>query len=77
MCIRDSLLVTHYSSEAEKEVQKALPEHKIRSRTVTASGVELMVEVRMKAKEASSVDKLLKIKGVKDASLVSYNADIS
>lgn len=71
------LLVTHYSSEAEKEVQKALPEHKIRSRTVTASGVELMVEVRMKAQDTPDVDKLLKIKGVTDASLVSYNADIA
>lgn len=71
------LLVTHYSNQAEKQVQKALPEHKIRSRTVTASGVELMVEVRMKAQDTSDVDKLLKINGVSDASLVSYNADVA
>ena len=71
------LLVTHYISEAETQVQKALPEHKIRSRTVTATGVELMVEVRMKAKDTPDVDKLLKIQGVTDASLVSYNADVS
>ncbi|PVX26552.1 MAG: hypothetical protein CW716_05770 [Candidatus Bathyarchaeum sp.] len=71
------LLVVHYDKDADSEVQKALPENKLRSRTVTSAGVELMVEVRMKAKEASSVDELLKIQGVKDASLVSYNADIS
>ena len=71
------LLVTHYTSEAETEIQKALPEHKIRSRTVTATGVELMVEVRMKAKDTPDIDKLLKIKGVTDAALVSYNADVS
>ncbi len=71
------LLVTHYTSQAEKAVQKALPEHKIRSRTVTPSSVELMVEVRLKQKDAPDVDKLLKIKGVTDASLVSYNADVS
>ena len=71
------LLVTHYTSEAETELQKALPEHKIRSRTVTATGVELMVEVRMKAKDTPDIDKLLKIKGVTDAALVSYNADVS
>jgi uncharacterized membrane protein YhiD involved in acid resistance len=71
------LLVLHYTNEAEAAVQKALPEHKLRSRTATSSGVELMLEVRMKAKDAPQVDKLLKIKGVKDASLVSYNADVA
>jgi uncharacterized membrane protein YhiD involved in acid resistance len=71
------LLVVHYDIEADSAVQQELPENKLRSRTVTSAGVELMVEVRMKAKDASSVDNLLKIKGVKDASLVSYNADIS
>lgn len=71
------LLVVHYLNEAETEVHAALPEHKLRSRTVTSSGVELMVEVRMKAKETSNVDKLLQIKGVKDAALVSYTADLT
>jgi len=71
------LLVVHYLNEAETEVHAALPEHKLRSRTVTSSGVELMVEVRMKAKETSNVDKLLRIKGVKDAALVSYTADLT
>jgi len=68
-------LVIHYSSDAEKAVQQALPKGKIRSRTVTRDGVELMLEVRMKEKETSEIDKLLKIEGVRDASLVSYSAD--
>ncbi len=71
------LLVLHYTEDVEDDVQAALPKNKLRSRTVTSAGVELMVEVRMKAKDASDVDELLKIKGVKDASLVSYNADVS
>lgn len=71
------LLVVRYAQEAEREVQSALPENKLRSRTVTSNGVELMVEVRMKAKETSNVDKLLGIRGVKDAALVSYNADVA
>jgi uncharacterized membrane protein YhiD involved in acid resistance len=71
------LLVLHYTEDAEDDVQAALPKNKLRSRTVTSAGVELMVEVRMKAKEASNVDELLKIKGVKDAALVSYNADVA
>lgn len=69
------LLVTHYANEADINVQEALPKHKIRSRTISSDGVELMVEVRMKPKDTTQVDKLLKIKGVKDAALVSYSAD--
>lgn len=71
------LLVVHYSTDVEEAVQATLPENKLRSRTVTSAGVELMLEVRMKAKDASKVDELLKIKGVKDAALVSYNADVA
>ena len=71
------LLVTHFLTEADSSVQAALPKHKIRSRTVTPEGVELMVEVQINPKDALKVDELLKIKGVKDAALVSYNADVS
>jgi uncharacterized membrane protein YhiD involved in acid resistance len=71
------LLVVHYTNEAETAIQKILPEHKLRSRTITSDEVELMVEVRMKAKDTVQVDRLLKIKGVKDVALVSYNGDES
>ena len=71
------LLVVRYEQKAEREVQAALPENKLRSRTITSAGVELMVEVRMKAKETSNVDKLLEIRGVNDATLVSYNTDVA
>ncbi len=68
------LLVVHYSSDAEAAVQAAMPKYKLRSRTANAEGIELLGEVRMNAKDAPNVDELLKIKGVKDASLVSYNS---
>jgi hypothetical protein len=68
------LLIVHYASEAEAEVQAALPKYKIRSRTANADGVELMGEVRLNTKEVPKVDELLKIKGVKDASVVSYTS---
>ncbi|MBN1245701.1 DUF4956 domain-containing protein [Candidatus Bathyarchaeota archaeon] len=68
------LLVVHYTSEAETAVQAALPKYKIRSRTANADGVELMGEVRLNSKEVPKVDELLKIKGVKDASVVSYTS---
>jgi uncharacterized membrane protein YhiD involved in acid resistance len=69
------LLVVHYSSDAEASVQAALPKHKVKSRTVNAEGVELMGEVRMSSKDVSKVDDLLKIKGVKDASIMSFTSD--
>ena len=69
------LLVVHYTNEAEAEVQAALPRHKVRSRTVNPEGIELMGEVRLNEKDMPIVDNLLKIKGVKDASVVSYNSD--
>jgi uncharacterized membrane protein YhiD involved in acid resistance len=71
------LLVTHYCGTAESDIQAALPKHKLRSRTVTADGVELMVEVQINPKDSFKVDELLKIDGVTDASLVGYNADVS
>jgi uncharacterized membrane protein YhiD involved in acid resistance len=69
------LLVVHYTSDAETAVQAALPKHKIRSRTVNAEGVEFMGEIRMNQKDVPQVDALLKIQGVKDASIVSYTSD--
>jgi uncharacterized membrane protein YhiD involved in acid resistance len=69
------LMVVHYKSEAEAAVQAALPKHKIRSRTVNLDGVELMGEVRMNPNDVPKVDALLKIDGVKDASIVSYTSE--
>jgi len=71
------LLAVHYSGEAESAVQRALPKNKLKSRTVTHDGVELMVEVQASQTDAPKVDQLLRIKGVKNASLVSYSADVS
>jgi uncharacterized membrane protein YhiD involved in acid resistance len=69
------LLVVHYTSDAENALQAVLPKHKIRSRTINADGIELMGEVRMNPNDVPKVDQLLKIPGVKDASIVSYTSD--
>jgi len=71
------LLVTHYSIEVDEEVTSSLPSRKVRSRTVSDKGVELIVEVRLSEKETRSVDRLMNIKGVKDAALVGYNGDVA
>lgn len=69
------ILVVHHENGCEIEIQKALPGHRLQSKTVSANGVELMLEVRVQAEDIAVVDRLLKIKGVKHAALVSYNGD--
>lgn len=69
------ILVVHYDPKSEDDVKKAVPAHRVRSRTVTAAGVELIAEVRLKPQETTKVDSLLKVGGVKDASIVSYSGD--
>ncbi|MGA1791851.1 MAG: DUF4956 domain-containing protein [bacterium] len=69
------LLVIHHNNGTEAELQKVLPAHRLQSRTVNTNGVELMIEVRIQANDATLVDRLLKIEGVKHAALISYNGD--
>lgn len=69
------LLVVHYAGDAESAVQAALPKYKLRSRTAASGGVELMGEVTMNAGDASLADRLLKIPGVKDVSVMSFVSD--
>ncbi|MGA1869895.1 MAG: DUF4956 domain-containing protein [bacterium] len=69
------LLVVHHNNGTETEIQKALPAHRLQSRTVNAEGVELMIEIRIQENDTTLVDNLLKIKGVKHAALISYNGD--
>lgn len=69
------LLVVHHENGSEAELQRALPPHRLQSRTVNHNGVELMIEVRFHAEDAKMVDTLLKIKGVTHAALISYNGD--
>ena len=69
------LLVINYDNKAEDKVQDALPKHKLRSRTVTTAGVELMLEVRLKNEETNMVDEFLEMPGIKNAALVSCNGD--
>jgi uncharacterized membrane protein YhiD involved in acid resistance len=69
------LLVIHHNNGSYEELKKALPAHRLQSRTVNSNGVELMLEVRIQANDTTLVDNLLKINGVKHAALISYNGD--
>jgi hypothetical protein len=70
------LLILHYGPEAEEALHKALPKkYTVKSKTYSAAGVELTIELRIKDKETQFIHELQKIEEVHDAALVRYNGD--
>ena len=67
------LLVVHYDDYAEQEItqllRRTVRQRKLRSKTVTRSGAEMTVEVRLDSKQ-DLVSAVLNIEGVHDATLV-------
>jgi uncharacterized membrane protein YhiD involved in acid resistance len=67
------------SSEVEDAAQKFIAEHVkksvVKSKSVSKSGVELTMEVRLKEKDTAFVNGLSELPGVTSAVLVSYNGD--
>ena len=72
------LLVVHYEQEAEydimDEVGRSVPVHKLRSKTVTRSGGEMTIELRLKDTH-EIVTRMLDIQGVYDATLVACHTE--
>ena len=72
------LLVVHYDDYAEQEITQLLlrtvKQRKLRSKTVTRSGAEMTVEVRLDSKQ-DLVSAVLNIEGVHDATLVSCQTE--
>ena len=73
------LLVLHYSEAANgpiKQMIKQLPGARIRSKTAQRDGIELTLELRIRDNETGFVAKFLRVEGVYDASLISYQGDL-
>ena len=73
------LLVPHYSEAANgpiKQMIKQLPGARIRSKTAQRDGIELTLELRLRDNETGFVEKFLRVEGVYDASLISYQGDL-
>ena len=72
------LLVVHYDDYAEPEItsllRRTVKQRKLRSKTVTRSGAEMTVEVRLDSKQ-DLVNAVLDIEGVHDATLVSCQTE--
>ena len=72
------LLVIHYDDYAEQEItqllRRTVKQRKLRSKTVTRSGAEMTVEVRLDSKQ-DLVSAVLNIEGVHDATLVACQTE--
>ena len=72
------LLVVHYDDYAEQEItqllRRTVRQRKLRSKTVTRSGAEMTVEVRLDSKQ-DLVSAVLNIEGVHDATLVACQTE--
>ena len=72
------LLVVHYDDNAEQEItqllRRTVRQRKLRSKTVTRSGAEMTVEVRLDSKQ-DLVSAVLNIEGVHDATLVACQVE--
>lgn len=76
------LLVIHFAQKnAEEEIleqiKKSTRAHSIKSKSVNPDLIELIFEIRIKNNETTFVDKIAEIKGVKKATLVSTNENLS
>jgi len=73
------LLIVRHDFESTNQVNYALRRlpkgTRLKSKTVSASGVEVTMEVRLPGENTNVVNELLKIEGVFDATLVSYQGD--
>lgn len=73
------ILVLRYAEDAGNAVNELLrrmPEGRLKSKTVTGSGIELTLEMRLRNNDVQLVERFLKIPGVYDAALISYSGDI-
>ena len=72
------LLVVHYDDYAEQDItqllRRTVKQRKLRSKTVTRSGAEMTVEVRLDSKQ-DLVSAVLNIEGVHDATLVACQVE--
>lgn len=73
------LLVLHYNESASgpvKQMVKQLPGARLRSKTAQRDGIEMTLELRLRDNETGFVEKFLRVDGVYDASLISYQGDM-
>ncbi len=73
------LLIVRHDFESTNEVSYALRKlpkgSRLKSKTVSAAGIEVTMEVRLPGDNTNIVTELMRIEGVLDATLISYQGD--
>jgi len=73
------LLVVHFHESSMPEIRRKLNQlnnYRVKSKTMRGENCELTVEIKVKDKEGLVVEQFSVIKGVYDASLLSYQGDV-
>lgn len=73
------LMVLRFDESASGHVNsllRRLPNINIKSKTVSQSGIEMTIELRLRESDMQIVDRFLDIPGVFDAAIISYGGDI-
>lgn len=73
------LLIIHYDDRAAQTVKQAIKQlqnHKLKSKVAARDSIELTLEVRLKSNETGFVEKLSRIEGIIDVTLISHQGDI-
>jgi uncharacterized membrane protein YhiD involved in acid resistance len=69
------LVVVRYTEPFSGELHRYLPRFNLKSKTVTAKGFEVVVEVSLNKQELRFIDELQQTEGILSASLVRYSGD--
>jgi hypothetical protein len=73
------LMVLRFEEAATGNVNgllRRIPSFNIKSKTVSAAGVEMTIELRLRESDMQIVDRFLDIPGVIDAAIISYGGDV-
>ncbi|MDW7656973.1 MAG: DUF4956 domain-containing protein [Bacillota bacterium] len=69
------LLVIRYTEHFRSDLRQMLPPYTLKSKTATAGGFEVVLEISLKNQDTRLIEQLQQIDGVLSASLVRYSGD--
>jgi uncharacterized membrane protein YhiD involved in acid resistance len=69
------LVVVRYNEQFKGDLHQFLPRYTLKSKTATAKGMELVVEVLLTRQDAPFIDQLQQTEGIISASVVRYSGD--
>ncbi len=72
---RSYLLIVRTNNEFQGNLHQYVPAYRLKSKTVTAQGVELVLELALPNQDTRFVDTLQQLPGIVSASLVRYSSD--